>query len=173
MKKNMVTILILALVVINVVLSAVIIFVVVPTSSKTNKLVTDIVSIVNLELEGNKDTVTEEKVSVTDTETYLIEQKLTPNLKLPEGETQVHYASMESVTLSLNKNAKGYKKLKATLATNQSFITEAVNDVFSSHTLVEANANRDSIKAEIIAKLQAYFESDFIINVSFGNLTFS
>lgn len=172
MKKNILTILILALTLINVVLSSLVIFVVIPASSKANKLVTDVYSIIDLEKDIKVEEEGKESVSVLDTETSLIEKELTPNLKSLQGDSTVHYASMDSVTLSLNKKADNYKKLKESLESNTSYVTEAVNDVFSSHTLEEANSNREQLKSEIVTKLQEYFASDFIVNISFGNLTF-
>ena len=54
MKKNFVSIIILALLIVNIVLTAIMMFSVIGTNSKTAALVTDIASAINLDLEGSK-----------------------------------------------------------------------------------------------------------------------
>ena len=52
MRKNILTIIILAMALINIILSAVLIFAIIPTANKTNQLVTKVAQIVDLELES-------------------------------------------------------------------------------------------------------------------------
>ena len=53
MKKNIFSVIITALTVINVVLTAVMFFVMLPTFQKTNTLITQVASVLNLELDGD------------------------------------------------------------------------------------------------------------------------
>ena len=55
MKKNLMSVLILALVVANLVLTAILMISVVPQTKKANELVTKVCSAIDLELEGGKD----------------------------------------------------------------------------------------------------------------------
>ena len=54
MKKNLVSIIILALLIVNIALTAIMMFSVIGTNGKTAALVTDIASAINLDLEGSK-----------------------------------------------------------------------------------------------------------------------
>ena len=54
MKKNILTIVILAMCFVNIVLSAILIFVMIPTANKSIRLVNKVAQIIDLELESRK-----------------------------------------------------------------------------------------------------------------------
>lgn len=167
MKKNLLTIFILALCVINLVLSAVIIFSVVPTTIRTNKFIAKVASNLDLEL-GEKTAETKEKISVADLETYPLKEDITVNLKNDENDSNNHYALVK-VSLSINKKSKDYETLNPTVETNENSIREIVFDEFSQYTVNTVLDNKDKIKSNILKNIQEYFNSDFIpaISVSF------
>lgn len=170
MKKNMLTIVVIALCAINVILSAVLVFAVVPASNKTSKLVDQVASIINLELEATSGEV-EEKVDPSNVETYKIESALTFNLIRSVDGTD-HYAVVDSISLSINKASKDYDKLNKTIETNENFITDIVTEVVSSYAYDDAISSKEEMKAEILEKIQTHFNSDFIFSVSLNNLCF-
>ena len=165
MKKNILTIIIMAITLINTVLLAVLIFAIVPTANKTMKLIDQVNSIVDLELEspGGK----KEEVALSDIATYNIPDKLTINLKSDDGES--HYAVLK-VSISMNSKNEQYTTLSSKIQENELAIKEIVSDEFGKYTKDEVKPNKDIIKDKIIIRLQEYFKSDFIINVSFGDL---
>ena len=55
MKKNIFSVIITVLTVVNVVLTAIMFFVMVPTFNKTNNLITQVASVLNLELDGDSE----------------------------------------------------------------------------------------------------------------------
>ena len=55
MKKNIFSVIITVLTVVNVVLTAIMFFIMVPTFNKTNNLITQVASVLNLELDGDSD----------------------------------------------------------------------------------------------------------------------
>lgn len=167
MKKNLMSIIVIALCAINVIFSAVLVFVVVPTSNKTNKLITQVASIIDLELESPEGEAA--NVRVEDISIHNIEDELTITLKGNEGDTKSHFALL-SVSLSLDTTNKDYETLSPTIATNESIIKEIVNNVISNYTANEVLTNKEEIKEEVLAQLRDYFKSNFIINVSFSNL---
>lgn len=170
MKKNMLAVIIAALVAINVILSAVLIFVMVPTMSKTNQLVTKVADIIDLELES-PDEKSGSQISVGDIKTHKIEGELTVNLKKTAGSSKENYA-MLTATLSLDKTSPDFKKLELTVLDQESVIIEIITNTFGKYTLDEAKVSQEAIKTEILAQIQEIFKSDFIINVSFGNIKF-
>jgi flagellar FliL protein len=165
MKKNILTVVILAMALINVVLSAVIIFVIVPTSNKTNNLVSKVAQIIDLELEDPN--TKEAEIAVSDIETFEIPDKLT--IRLKKSDEAKHYAIVY-VSLSINKKHKDYTELQPLIEQNDNEIKEIVTDAFSAYTIDEVDENKNEIKEQVLARIQELFKSDFIINVSFGNL---
>ena len=165
MKKNILTVIIMAITVINTVLLAVLIFAIVPTANKTMKLIDRVNSIVDLELESPEGEA--EEISVSDIATYTIADKLTINLKSDNGES--HYAVLK-VSISMNSKNEEYTALSAKMAENELAMKEIVSDEFGKYSKDEVIPNKDIIKDQIIIRLQEYFKSDFIINVSFGDL---
>ena len=170
MKKNMLTVVILAISVVNMVLSGVIVFSVVPTSHKTSKLITQVSSVIDLELQTSKGEIAE-NVDPTKVKSYKIESPMTINLsKGSDGAN--HYGVLDSIVLSINTGSKDYKKLNETIAENQSFITDIVSSVISSYTIDNAVNQKAEMKAEIIKQIQKHFDSDFIFSVSLDTLRF-
>ena len=168
MKRNLLTIIILALGILNMVLTAVIVFAVVPTTMRTNSLISKVASTIDLELEGPS-TKDGKQIDIADIEVYQIPEDMTINLKNDANDDKNHYA-LVSVSLSINTKSEDYKVLQPTIATNQSSITEIINDEFSKYTVSTVTANKENIKAEILERLQELFKSDFIISISVGKL---
>ncbi|MFV0342269.1 MAG: flagellar basal body-associated FliL family protein [Anaerocolumna sp.] len=170
MKKNLLTILILALGVLNMILTAVIVFAVVPTTMRTNALISKVASTIELELEGANSEDTD-KINIADIENYNIEEKMTINLKNSPNDSKSHYASV-TVSLSVNKKAEDYSKLSESIASNENAIKEIVRDEFINYTKEEVTNNdyKEKIKSNILLKIQEYFDSDFIVGISTGIL---
>lgn len=169
MKKNMLTIIVIALSLINVVLTALMVFVVVPTSKHADNLMTQVASIIDLELESPDGS--EAQVDVKDSEAYKIESSMTINLK-KGADGKDHFGILDSVTLYEDTKHDDYSKLSETIAKNEGFIMETVNDVISQYSNDNASENRGVMKEEILKRIQERFNSDFIYDLSFGNLVF-
>ena len=110
MKKNLISVIILALLLVNIVLTAIMMFSVTGASKKTAALVDNIGTALDLELAasgGGEEA--EETVSMADTETYSFADNMTIPLKKTEGDDKDHYCVV-SVTLSINTKADGYKE---------------------------------------------------------------
>lgn len=71
MKKNIFSVIITVLTVVNVVLTAIMFFVMVPTFNKTNNLITQVASVLNLELDGDSDASADADYSMEDLEIHL------------------------------------------------------------------------------------------------------
>ncbi|MDE6600617.1 MAG: flagellar basal body-associated FliL family protein [Lachnospiraceae bacterium] len=174
MKKNMISVIILALLIVNIVLTAIMMFSVTGASRKTAALVDNIATALNLELSsGTEDGGAAEAVSMADTETYSFAENMTIPLKKSEGDDKDHYCIV-SITLSINTKAEGYKEFGSaeSLATREGLIKDEINGVFAQYTMEEARDNQEEIKKEIINRIQTMFDSKFIYNVSFGDIMF-
>lgn len=172
MKKNLISIIILALMIVNVVLTAIMMFSVTGASKQTAALVNNIAAAMDLELSASSEGGAE-VVSMADTETYSFADNMTIPLKKSEGDDKDHYCIV-SITLSINTKAEGYKEYGSAkvLATREGLIKDEINGVFAQYTMEEARDNQEMIKKEIIGRIQQLFDSKFIYNVSFGDIMF-
>ena len=168
MKKNMMSVLILALLIVNIVLTSVMMFSVVGTARKTSALIDDISAAINLELDnqkGTSDEVAVIEVPIENIEVYKIEEEMTVPLTRG-GDGKDHYY-LVSVALSLNKKDKAYKKLKDTIADKEELIKGEIISVIGSHTVEEMQQDVDTVRMEILSRIQKLFDSEFIFNVTF------
>lgn len=172
MKKNLISIIVLALLIVNIVLTAIMMFSVVGTSRKTAALVDNIATALNLELaaNGNGEDTSEPDIPMSEIATYDISEKMTMPLKLDE-EGEPHFF-IATITLSMNTKDKGYKTYGEGLADRESLIKSEINDVYSQYTLEEARNNQDQIKEEILKRIQDMFDSEFIFNVAFSDIMY-
>lgn len=174
MKKNLLSILILALLIVNIVLTAIMMFSVMGASKKTTQLVTDIASVLQLEIGGGSGGEPAEAIPLSQTEVYNISE-LTIALRSEEGES-VHYC-LVNVALSINTKAKGYKDYGSaeTMATYESLITSEINTIIGNYTMDELRnpSAQDEAKTKILNSIQKMFDSEFIYNVSFSDIKFS
>lgn len=167
MKKNLMTMIILAMGILNILLTSVIVFTMVPNTIKTNKLMDKVASSIDLEIEPLKEYSTNNNVKIEDLEPYQLEEDVTINLKPIVGSKENNFA-LVSASLSINTKSKDYKTLNSKIATNEPGITEIIRDEFSKYDKNEVLANKDLIKEDILVKIQEYFGSDFIIGISLG-----
>lgn len=168
MRRNILTVIIMAMCLVNLVLSAVLIFVMVPTANKTIKLVNKVAQIIDLELESPENNI--ENLSVSDIETYMVEERLT--CRLANSDDKDHYAVLY-LSLSLNKTHDDYEKLQPYIAQYENNIKEIVTDEFAKFSIDEVVDKKDKIKDQVLVRIQELFKSDFIINVSFGNIMYN
>lgn len=177
MKKNLLTVLILALLIVNIALTAVMMVSVMGTNKKTADLVTNIATVMNLELTVPGEEEPEEQISLADTEVF----NLTGSMTIPlakeasaDGETSGKQGYIVfDVAFSMNTKHEDYKKYGATIMDRESLIKDAISTVVSSHTQSECRDNFDAVKDEILKAVQDLFQSDFIYNVAISGVKYS
>jgi flagellar FliL protein len=167
MKRNILTIIILALGILNMILTAVIVFAVVPTTMRTNNLISKVAATIDLELQSPSE---KDQIGIADIETFALPNDLTISLKQEGSDTKKHYALLVGVSLSINKKSEDYKTLRPTIDSNVTSITEIITDEFSKYTVNTVKDNKDKIKEEILKNLKKQFKSDIIIGISIGNI---
>lgn len=166
MKKNLISIVILALLIVNIVLTAIMMFSVMSTNRKTAALVGDVAAAINLDLGvGTEEEEVKESVSMENTVPYTIADM---NIALQSGEDgKAHYVQI-SVTLSMNSKHDDYGTY-SDLTTREDLIKGQIRDVVSQYTMEDAKANEQAIKEEILRRIQTLFNSDFIFDVTLSN----
>lgn len=169
MKKNLLSIIILALLIVNLVLTSIMMFSVMGTNKKTGAVVADIASILKLEL-GNGEGGAEEApaVSMEDTAIYEIEEEMT--ILLSKGADDEDHVALVQVSLSMNTKDKGYKTYGATIGDQESLIKGVITDVISKYTADEVQPRIEDIKEEILSEIQKMYESEFIYQITFSKV---
>lgn len=168
MKKNMLSILILALLIVNIVLTAIMMFSVTGTAKKTSALIDDISATINLDLRNQSTTSTAAPVvdvPIADIDVIPLGEELTIPLTIGADGNQHYY--LVAVSLSLNMKHADYKKLQPTVTTQADLIKGEIISVIGSYTLEEIQQGTDGIRMEILQRLQKLFDSQFIFNVTF------
>lgn len=172
MKKNMLSIVMIALLVVNIVLNVVLLFAIVPNASKTNNLIKKVASAVDLQIEEESDG--SEDYSIADLTSYTFtSDSLTITLK-KNDDGKDHYAVITGISLSLNSKADDYDTISQYITNNEIKIKDKITSVFSKYTKDEAQSKVDSIKKEILDELssESCLNSKVVVEVNFGNLAF-
>lgn len=173
MKKNLLSILILALLIVNIVLTSIMMFSVVGASKKTTELVTDIASVLKLEIGTGESGEEAEVIPLSQTEVYNISEL---TIALQSGEDGAAHYCLVSVALSLNTKDKGYKTYGSpeSMESYKTLITSEINNVVGSYTMeaLRDTAAQEEAKAKILDAVQNMFESEFVYNVSFSDIKF-
>lgn len=172
MKKNLLSILILALLVVNIVMTAIMMFSVTGAMKSTTTLVGKIATVLDIELATDS---SDENVSIEDTATYTIADTMTIPLKYEsDGEDGKDHYVMMKVTLYMNTKHEDYEKYGAAeaLAAREEMIKSEIISVVRSHTLEEFKSDSEGVYAEIVAKLQKLYNSRFIYRVACGDVKY-
>lgn len=173
MKKNMLSIIMIALLVVNIVLNVVMLFAVVPNASKTNELIAKVASAVDLEIEDESDG--EASYSIEDLTGYTFtSESLTISLKKSADDTKDHYAVITGISISMNSKADDYEAISTYVTNNEIKLKDKITSVFSKYTKDEAQSKTEQIKQEILDELssKSCLDSDTVVEINFGNLAF-
>ena len=173
MKKNLMTVLILALLVVNIVLTSVMLVSIVGTNKKTAQLVDNITTAGLAQYHSLPSAPSSLRyVALTDTEVYNIADSMTIPLKSEAGAKQDYI--MFDVSLSINKKHKDYKTYGSsdTLASYENLIKDAITATVSAHTEDECREDMEGLKEEILKSVQDLFQSDFIYKVAISGVKF-
>ncbi len=167
MKKNLITVLILALVLVNLILTAILTITVVPQTKKANELITQVCSAINLELKSGSVTSDANTVPIDKLATYSIPDSLTINLK-----DEPHMVIL-SVSVSMNKESDGYESYGASIEAGEKndLIKDIINSTVREYTYDQMKNDTQTVQNDILKRLQQLFDSDFIVSVGFPTMT--
>lgn len=167
MKKNMLTVIVIAICVINMVLTSVMLFVMMPAFSNMNNIISQVSSILNLELESENGD--EPSYSIKDIEVKSVAYDAegdSQSINLaPSSDGKNHYGIIKGVKFELNTTAEDYKEVVDVIDNKPSILTDIVKTVigsFSEDNITEAAVKEQALK-HISDKLDG---SKCIINIT-------
>lgn len=170
MKKNLMSVLILALVLVNLVLTAILTITILPQTKKSNELINQVCSAINLELQSGEVSDVSQ-VPVDQLATYSLPNEFMVNLK-DNGDGKQHIAQL-SVSVYMDKENKDYKTYgtEEKLAEHQTLIENEINQTVNEYTIEDMTNNQQGVQDEITRRLQKLYNSDFIVGVGFTKIT--
>ena len=172
MKKNLLSIIILALLVVNLAMNGFMLLSVMTTNSQTAKLISDIAAALELEASGGAgggfSGSAQGTVGVANIATFGFtgDKQLTISLK-PGADGKAHYMVAE-VVFSMNTASADY----ATYGTSESLtsmndlVKSKVVDILSSYTMEELQSDIQPAKEKVLESIQELYGSNFIYEVS-------
>lgn len=168
MKKNILTIVIMASTVLNLVLTIIMVFAIVPAMNKTNKLVDKVAAVIDLELEKEEDQSYD--IGELDPFEVKFDNKQTINLKSEGDGSEAHYVVLEGFTVSFNKEADDYKDISEAVKASPVYITDCLKEAISEQTISSLNEN--AVKELALEKMQKFYKSKCIVIVSLSGYMF-
>lgn len=166
MKRNLITVLILAISIINLVFNILIVFVFMPSASKTNKLINDISAVLDLEIASQN---SNGEFDVSNLAYFKLEQGNPINLA-QDGSGEMHVVQY-GLTINMDKTAADYSKTMTNLESSTSIIYDMARDIIGRYTykqVIDVEVQKQ-IKEEILNSLKATFNTECIYSVSFYN----
>ncbi|MDE7298822.1 MAG: flagellar basal body-associated FliL family protein [Lachnospiraceae bacterium] len=169
MKKNILAIIILAATLVNLTLSALMLFVYLPNAQKMNTMITKICGVIDMELESPLPKDKEQQIAVTDLESIVVGTNMAVNLT-PGADGKKYFAQI-TATIVLNKKAEDYKKIQPLMEPQAELIKEIIQNRISALTPDNFQAAKELVKNEILADLRESFDTECIYSVVFGSYT--
>ena len=169
MKKNLISVIILALCLANFVLTALLMFTVLPETKKANELITAVCSAIALDLNSGQATGVS-NVKPENREEWALNSGEDITITLADdGSGKTHYAVIK-MSFVMNNQSEGYTTYgSATLTAHDGTIKSEVNSIISKYTMDEYNELYSTeISDKILEYMQDTYGSDFIIGVNFS-----
>lgn len=167
MKKNLISVLILALVFANFVLTAILMFSIIPETKKANTLIDQVCEAISLDQNSGAGT-SASNLPQSQIEDYSLQDDgdtMTITFA-PSDDGQAHYLVC-SISLSLNNKSEGYTTYGADLSSKKNIILADINDIVGTYTMEEFNEDKEVVSDAILKDLQDKFGSDYVVGVNF------
>ncbi|MBO4395884.1 MAG: hypothetical protein J5819_06015 [Eubacterium sp.] len=166
MKKNILTVVIMAATVINLVLTCVLVFSVVPAMNKTTNLIDKVASVIDLEIDDKQE---DDDWTMADLDTYTItyEKKETLNLQPNEGDDTPHYYQLGGISISFNQKAEDYQTVSEQIKAQDVHAQSIIKETISSHRA--SDFDQAKVQSECVKRLQETYNTKCIVEVIFVN----
>lgn len=177
MKRNLLSVLILVLMIVNIALSAVMMTNVISTNKKTAELMDSIGAAMNLELYVPG---AESEVSLSDTDTHVMGTMTIPlaystvtNADGTTSKSSKQVYLVFDISLLMNKTHEDYAENSGSIEEYDSMIRDAIERVVSNYTEEECRASfTGDIRNEMLTAIQNLFKSKFIYGITLSNIKY-
>lgn len=174
MKKNLMTVITLVLCLVNLVLSAVIVFAVVPEINNVNSLIAKVSEAIELDVKTGSDADAASTVPVESQFRYQVNagESMTINLK-DNGDGDSHFI-VAKITVTLNNTSEKYETFGGDNASTYDDIYKMyINQVVSQYTIDDIKANQNAPLDEIRDLCNTYFgDSSLVVSVGFTEINY-
>lgn len=165
MKKSLITIITLLLVLINLVLTALLTFTILPETKKANDLITKVAGAIDLDLTSGEATTANGSTGLADKEPYTITDSITVNLKNGSDGT-AHYAVLSKITLTINKKSENYATYGGDkMKSYDGIITDTISKVVAKYSVDELQAKSQEAQDDVKDELAKSFGGDLVTAV--------
>lgn len=167
MKKNLISVLILALVFANFVLTALLIFTIIPETKKANNLIDQVCQAISLDLNSGSATSTADLPQDQIVDYALNNDGDTMTFNFASSDDGSTHYLVCGISLSLNNKSDGFETYGSDLSAKKNIILNDITDIIGSYTMEQYNADKDAVKDKILKSLQKKFGADYIVGVNF------
>lgn len=170
MKKNIFTIIVIALCVVNLVLTSVMLFVMLPAFSSMNKVITQVATILNLELESGENSYSLSDLEIK-TVTFDTDGK-SQNINLvSNGDGETHFGIISGVKFHLNTKAEDYSDVVDVIDKKASVLTAVIKEVIASFSI--DNISESAVKEQAMEKIADKLGgSSCVVDISFDGFMY-
>ena len=147
MKKSMLNVIILALVLVNLVLTVILTFSLVSTNKKTNSLINKVAQIIDLDVAGG--------VKNNDSTDIIVSY-------VDNGKTR--YAVL-SVSVGLNSKAKDYSTVSTSVDNGMKVLVNKITNEANKYTYSTISANKSTMETDLLKEFQELFKTETIQSV--------
>ncbi len=168
MKKNLMSVIILALLIVNLVLTSVLMFTIYPQAQQANKLITAVCNAIQLDLQSGAATGLS-NLPLSQIVTYAVGGGADMTINLAKGSDGKDHYALISVSLSINNKSDVYKENDITLLSEkEAIIKDTINNIVRKYTKEEFDKDSTVVKKEILKNLQNIFGADYVVGVAFA-----
>ena len=166
MKKSMLNVIILALVLVNLVLTVILTFSLVSTNKKTNSLINKVAQIIDLDVAGGVSNNNSSTGSGIENVSYIdIKNNDSTDIivsYVDNGKTR--YAVL-SVSVGLNSTAKDYSTVSTSVDNGMKVLVNKITNEANKYTYSTISANKSTMETDLLKEFQELFKTETIQSV--------
>ena len=166
MKKSMLNVIILALVLVNLVLTVILTFSLVSTNKKTNSLINKVAQIIDLDVAGGVSNNNSSTGSGIENVSYIdIKNNDSTDIivsYVDNGKTR--YAVL-SVSVGLNSKAKDYSTVSTSVDNVMKVLVNKITNEANKYTYSTISANKSTMETDLLKEFQELFKTETIQSV--------
>lgn len=174
MKKNLMTVITMVLCLVNLILTAVVVFAVVPEINNVNSLIAKVSEAIELDVKTGSDADGASTVSIDNQSLYKVNAGESMNINLKDSADGSSHVAVVKVTVTMNATSEKYTNYGGENSGNyddvyKSFIMQEI----SKYTMEDLKENKTLGQDEIRDDLNSHFgDSSFIISVDYPEIMY-